>query len=190
MSTAARGRLNIRLLFVMLAMLAFAADVRVRAVNPSESSAQQLKAGYVYNFAKLVEWPASVAPNGPIIVGVVGDDDFADVLGRVMVSKTPEDRTFVVKPVKIAELKTCGCRILFVASVYSDWTADIVRLQNSASVLTIAEAPDFARRGGIVGLTLDGRKVRLVVNVDAAERASLSISSRLLALATIVHTAR
>jgi hypothetical protein len=190
MPTAARSRLDIRLLFVMFAMLVFAADVRVRAGNASEASEQQLKAGYVYNFAKLVEWPASVAPRGPIIVGVVGDDDFADVLGHLVESKTLEDRTFIVKRVKIGELKTCGCRILFVSSIYTDWTAEIVHLQNSASVLTIAEAPDFARRGGIVGLTLDGRKVRLVVNVDAAERASLSISSRLLAIATIVHTAR
>ena len=190
MSTARGGRLNIRVLLVMFAMLAFAADVRVRAVNASEASAQQLKAGYVYNFAKLVEWPAPLAPNRPIIVGVIGDDDFADVLGHVMESKARADRTFVVKRVKIAELKACGCRILFVSSPYSDWIADIVHLQNSASVLTIADAPDFARRGGIVGLTLDGRKARLVVNVDAAERASVSISSRVLALATIVHTGR
>lgn len=91
MSPAARGRLNIRLLFVMFAMLAFAADVRVRAVNSSESSEQQLRAGYVYNFAKLVESPASVAPDGLIIVGVIGDDDCAVALGRVMASKTLAD---------------------------------------------------------------------------------------------------
>ena len=175
----------------MFAMLAFAADVRVRAVNSSASSEHLLKAGYVYNFAKLVEWPASMAPSGqPIVIGVLGNDDFATVLSQVVERKSRDDRTFVVKRVKSGDLKACACHILYIGGPHGEGTAEIIELQNSASVLTIAEASDFARRGGIVGLTLAGPKVRLVVNVDAAARASLVISSRLLALATIVHTAR
>ena len=59
-----------------------------------------------------------------------------------------------------------------------------------ASVLTIADAPDFARRGGMIAFTLEDSKVRFIVNQEAAEQASLNISSRLLALATIVRTSR
>jgi hypothetical protein len=190
MPAAALSRTHNRLRCAVFAvLLAFAADVCAQGLGGE--SEHQLKAGYVYHFAKLVDWPASVAPTGqPIVIGVLGNDAFAAVLGRVVAQKRLEDREFVVKRVKTEDLKTCGCRILFVSSTHSDWTAEIVQLQNSASVLTIAEAPDFARRGGIVGLMLDGRKVRLVVNVDAAARASLTISSRLLALATIVHTRR
>jgi len=192
MSTAARGRINIRLVFTVFAMLAFAADVRVRAVRSAESSEYLVKAGYVYNFAKLVEWPAAMAPDGrPIVIGVLGNDDFATVLSQVVERKPLDDRTFGVKRVKSGDLKACACHILFIGGPHEEGTAEIIELQNSASVLTIGEASDFARRGGIVGLTLAGRnKVRLVVNVDAAARASLVISSRLLALATIVHTAR
>jgi hypothetical protein len=57
-------------------------------------------------------------------------------------------------------------------------------------VLTIAEAPDFASRGGIIALVLQDSRVRFIVNVQAAAQAGLSISSRLLALATVVPTAR
>ena len=88
-------------------------------------------------------------------------------------------------------LKDCACRILFVAASESARTDEIIQFQNAASVLTIAEAPDFAKRGGIIALTLgDDSKIRFAINVDAASQASLTISSRLLTLATIVHTAR
>ena len=92
----------------MFAMLAFAADVRVRAVNASES-ADVLKAGYVYHFANLVEWPASVAPSGrPIVIGVLGNDDFATVLSGVVERKTLDDRTYVVKRLTSGDLKACA----------------------------------------------------------------------------------
>ncbi len=64
------------------------------------------------------------------------------------------------------------------------------QFQKAGSVLTIAETPDFTRRGGIIALALENRKVRFMVNNDAATQASLNISSRLLTLASVVHTAR
>lgn len=169
-------------------LLAFAPEVR----SQFRESPQEIKAGYVYNFAKLVEWPAGVVLTGqPLVIGVLGDDEFARVLSQVVEHKKIEDRGVIVKRVTSEDLRECGCRVLFVAAAPSDGeAADIVQLQNSASVLTIADASDFARRGGIVGLTLQGSRVHLVVNVDAAARASLTISSRLLSLATIVHTPR
>ena len=177
--------------FVTL-MLACTVDVRTQSLGSAESSEHLIKAGYVYNFAKLVEWPASLSPKGqPIVIGVLGNDDFATVLSRVVEGKKIDDRVFVVKRLKSKDaLKECGCRILFVAASESARTDEIVQFQNMASVLTIAEAPDFAKRGGVVALTLEDSKVRFAVNVDAAAQASLTISSRLLTLATIVHTGR
>jgi hypothetical protein len=176
---------------VFAILLAFAVDVRAQNLGSSESSEHLIKAGYVYNFAKLVEWPPSAVPRGqPIVIGVLGNDDFAAVLSRVVEGKRIDDRPFEVRRLKTKELRDCGCRILFVAASESARTDEIIQFQNSASVLTIAEAPDFARRGGIIALTLEDSKVRFAVNVDAAAQASLTISSRLLTLATIVHTAR
>jgi hypothetical protein len=178
--------------FAVFAMLlALAVDVRAQSPGP-ESSEHLIKAGYVYNFAKLVEWPSSIAPKGqPIVIGVLGNDDFATVLGRVVEGKRIDDRIFTVRRLKSKDaLKDCACRMLFVAASETGRTDEIVQFQNSSSVLTIAEAPDFARRGGIIALTLEDSKVRFAVNVDAAAQASLTISSRLLTLATIVHTAR
>ena len=180
-----------RRLALLAAIPVFATGARAQDVNSGESSEYLIKAGYVYNFAKLVEWPAAVARKGqPIVIGVLGNDAFATVLDRVVNGKKIDDRPFVVKRLKNKEFRECGCQILFVAAAESAKTDEIIQAQSASSMLTIAEAPDFARRGGIIALTLEDSKVRFIVNVDAAAQASLNISSRLLALATIVHTSR
>jgi hypothetical protein len=179
-------------LVLLATVLGFA--THASAQDPSSASSEYLiKAGYVYNFAKLVEWPASVNGNAngkPIVIGVLGNDDFATVLDRVVDGKKIDDRPFKVKRVKSKELNACGCQILFVAAAESARTDEIIQFQNAANVLTISESPDFARRGGIIALVLKDSKVRFLVNVGAATQASLTISSRLLALATIVETSR
>lgn len=191
MSTvAAAGRTSIApAYFVVLAtLLAFASGVRAQKLGPTES-AEHLKAGYIYNFARLVEWPPAAMPRGePIVIGVLGNDDFATVLSRVVHGKRIDGRPFDVKRLKSNEFRGCGCRILFVAASESTRIDEIIQFQHSASVLTIAEAPDFAKRGGVIALMPEEGRIRFAVNVDAAARASLTISSRLLTLATIVHT--
>ena len=109
---------------------------------------------------------------------------------RVVNGKTIDDRPFVVKRLKTREFKDCGCQILFVAAAQSARTDDVIQFQNAASVLTIAEAPEFAKTGGVIAMILEDSKIRFAVNVDAATQASLNISSRLLALASIVQTTR
>ena len=178
-------------LVLLATVVGFAAHARAQDPSSADSSEYLIKAGYIYNFAKLVEWPSSVAGNGrPIVIAVLGNDEFATVLDRVVDGKKIDDRPFVVKRLKNKDLSACGCQILFVAEAESARTDEIIQFQNAASVLTISEAPDFARRGGIIALVLKDSKVRFLVNVGAATKASLTISSRLLALATIVETSR
>ena len=172
-------------------VLAVAATAHAQSLRTSESSEYLIKAGYVYNFAKLVEWPASNARRDqPMIIGVLGNDAFATVLERVVGGKKLDDRSILVKRLKSQNFRECGCQMLFVAASESARTDEVIQFQNTASVLTIAEMPEFAKRGGVIALTLEDSKVRFMVNVDAAAQASLNISSRLLTLASVVHTAR
>ena len=174
---------------VFAAAMALAAGGSAQDLGSSDSSEYLIKAGYVYNFAKLVEWPGAAAPKGqPLVIGVLGNDAFAAVLDRVVSGKKIDDRPFVVKRLKT--YRECGCQILFVAASEAGRTDEIVQFQNSTSVLTVAETPDFAKRGGVIALTLQDSRIRFTVNVDAAAQASLTVSSRLLALATVIHTAR
>lgn len=172
-------------------LVACGANVSAQDQDSSDTSEYLIKAGYVYNFAKLVEWPAAVAQKSrAIVIGVLGNDGFAAVLERVVDGKKIDGRPFLVKRLKNREFTGCGCHILFVSAAESVRADEIIQFQNAGSVLTISEAPDFARRGGVVAFVLQDSRVRFAVNVDAASQASLTISSRLLALATIVHTTR
>ena len=180
-----------RRLAVLAAAVAVSATASAQDLSSAESSEYLIKAGYVYNFAKLVEWPAAVVRKGqPIVIGVLGNDAFAGVLDRAVNGKKIDDRPLLVKRLKSKDVKDCGCQMLFVAAAESAHADDVIQSQAAAPVLTIAEAPDFANRGGIIALVLHDSKVRFIVNVHAAAQAGLSISSRLLALATVVPTSR
>jgi hypothetical protein len=172
---------------LFLALLGLTGSAAAQDVTDSGASEHLTKARYIYNFAKLVEWPASAARSGQaLVIGVLGNDPFAAVLERVVQGKKIDDRALTVK--RLTTPAECGCQILFVADSENGRIDEITRLQSSASVLTISEAPDFARRGGIIALILEDSRVRFLVNVDAASQASLTISSRLLTLASVVQS--
>ncbi len=166
-------------------------QARAQNFDASGSSEYLVKAGFIYNFAKLVEWPAPAFanPGQPIVIGVLGNESFAATLERAVDGKKIELRSFLVKRLKSPkESKECACHMLFIASAESSRTDEIIQSLKGASVLTIAETPGFTRQGGIINFVLEDSKVRFEVNVDAAKQAGLNISSRLLSLAKIVQT--
>jgi hypothetical protein len=180
------------LLRIALLSMVVACSSYARAQDPGVDSSEYLiKAGFVYNFAKLVEWPAaSVQKDQPIVIGVLGSDQFADILDRVVDGKNLDGRKFNVKRLKNQEYKDCRCQMLFVARAESGRLDEIIGFEKNAAVLTISETADFAKRGGIIAFILEDSKVHFQVNVDSAKRAGLTISSRLLTLATIVQAPR
>ncbi len=174
---------------LIASLLTFGLEARAQN-NSDDSSEYLIKAGFVYNFAKLVEWPASAfAQSGPqIVIGVLGNDSFASVLDRVVDGKKIDGRPFVVKRLRNKEYKDCNCHILFIGTAESMRSDEIILALKNTAVLTIAETAGFAKRGGIINFILEDNKVRFEVNVDAAKQATLNISSRLLSLARIVQT--
>ena len=170
---------------LICAMLALPS--RAQTGNPSDSSEYLIKAGFTYNFAKLMQWPASAfpQPDSPIIIGILGNDPFGATLDSVLVGKKVNTRGFVVKHLKWgADIK--GCNILYVSTTEAAHLDEILHAIKGLPILTIGQMPDFARRGGIVNFIIEDDKVRFEVNVEAAKQADISISSRLLTLAKIV----
>jgi len=160
---------------------------RAQTGNPSDSSEYLIKAGFTYNFAKLMQWPASAfpQPDSPIIIGILGNDPFGATLDSVLTGKKVNTRGFVVKHLKWgADIK--GCNILYVSATEAAHLDEILHAIKGLPILTIGRMPDFARRGGIVNFIIEDDKVRFEVNVEAAKQADISISSRLLTLAKIV----
>ena len=160
-----------------------------------DSSEYLIKAGFIYNFANLVQWPqnAFTQADSPIVIGILGEDHFGVTLDRVLQGKKVNGRPFVVRRFKsvadlvqsVIDLK--DCQILFVSSSETAHVTEAIQTLRGIPVLTIGEIPGFAKRGGIINLVLEDNKVRFEVNVEAAKQADLNISSRLLALAKIVQ---
>jgi YfiR/HmsC-like len=156
----------------------------------SASSEYLIKAGFIYNFAKLMEWPAPVfpQPNSPIVIAILGVDPFQGTLDNVLRGKQVNGREFVVKHLKWGDdLK--GCNIIFVSSSEKAHFDDLFRMIRGLPILTIGDTPGFAERGGMINFVLEDDKVRFEIDVDAARQADINISSRLLALAKIVPEA-
>ena len=171
-------------------LLALASPIRAQSTDGSGSSEYLIKAGFIYNFAKLMEWPAPAfpQPTSPIVIGVLGTDPFQGMLDDVLRGKQVNGREFVVKHLKWGD-DLRSCNILFVSSSERPHFDELFHLIKGLPILTIGDTPGFAERGGIINFVLEDNKVRFEIDVNAARQANISISSRLLALARIVPEA-
>jgi hypothetical protein len=179
---------RLRLLIMMAMVILPSLGLEALAQGSSASSEYLIKAGFIYNFANLVQWPANAfaQADSPIVIGILGEDPFGTVLDRVLEGKKVNGRIFLVKRLKsVPDLREC--HIVFVSSSEMAHSAEALRLVRGMPILTIGEIPGFAKRGGIINLVLEDNKVHFEVNVEAAKEADLNISSRLLALARIVQ---
>ena len=153
----------------------------------------QVKAAFLYNFARFVEWPTTAFGNDkePFRICVIGKDPFGGALAEAVRAKTVSGRSFVVAGISgpgiLDKSYAAGCQILFVSSSEKNRLPAIFRALPAAGVLTIGDTEGFAAQGGIVNFKLEDGRVRFEINVEAAERENLRISSRMLTLAEIVR---
>lgn len=148
----------------------------------------EVKAAFVYNFTRFVQWPQARA-SGPLDICVMGEDPFGSALDEAVENKHVGGRPIAVT--RLSETDTASaCEVLFISSSEHDRVERIVETLADSPVLTVGDVEDFAERGGMINLTERGSHVRFEINVDALERAGLRASSRLLRLATIVGEKR
>jgi hypothetical protein len=172
----------------LAAVLTAVALIGVPASTQSVS-APGLKAAYLLNFAQFVEWPADAIPAGtPLILCIVSDDAVADAL-----EGTAKGRTVAGHGLAVRRLQSGAplpmCHVLFLAGSAQKRWVDVIGVLNGKLVLTVSDAARFAQSGGMVELFLDGGRMQIAVNTDALQRARVRLSSRVLALATIVRDA-
>lgn len=179
------GRLFVRGGIIARLALGFACLLPAQAQQPALSEAQ-VKAAFVYNFAKFVEWPDEASsPAAPVVVGVVGDPQLASVVDETLRGKSVRGRRFEVRHFPSPENLSL-CHILFVASQDKLAVQRTLHVAQSSPTLTIGEIPGFADSGGVIGLVVEDNKFRFEINAGAARRGGLKVSSRLLRLARSV----
>ena len=157
----------------------FAGSARGQEPAPSE---YQMKAAYLYNFAKFVKWPpTSLAANDPLVIGVLGPDPFDGALDAIR-SKTIGGHPLAIRRIKsLSEVKSC--HVLFISSSEKKRWPEISQALAGSSVLTVSENWDhFTEAGGMIYFFMDDRHVCFDINVEAARQASLEISSKLILL--------
>jgi hypothetical protein len=160
------------------------------AVTAQTKSANeyQVKAAFLYNFAKFVEWPPSAFgdPKQPLDICVYGHDPFGTALEDALLGKAIGDRRVGLgRAMQFRDL--AGCHVVFVSASAHESAADLANRLKGRAVLLVGESEGFAASGGAIQFTIEDNRVHFVINPDAADRAGLKISSKLLALAKIVH---
>jgi YfiR/HmsC-like len=160
----------------------------VRSQQPP--SEYQVKAAFLFNFAKFVEWPQSSYMGGaaPFSICILGEDPFGDALNNLR-GKFVANRPLAIWRIKNPEAGW-RCQMLFVSASEKSHLPAIFAALHGANALLVGETDGFAAKGGAIQFTLEENHVRFVINPDAIRRAGLQISSKLLALATIVHDDR
>ena len=149
------------------------------------NSEYQVKAAFLYNFMKFVEWPGdALNSSGTLTLGILGRDPFGDALDEVR-GKSAKGRRIVVLHLRgVEELRECD--LLFVCASEKGRLAQILKAAQSSHALTVADQEGFCQAGGMINLVFVNNRVGFEVNVAAASRSRLRVSSQLLRLARLV----
>ncbi len=163
---------------VLILLLLVAAPLRAQAPE------YHLKAAFLFNFAKFVEWPASAfdGERAPLTICVYGEDPFGSTLDAVVQGERVGERSLLVqRPDSVDDLEEC--HVLFVSRSEKDGFRDVMAEVEGKPVLTVADTDGFLRAGGVINFILEGKKVRFLIDQEAAGRSGLQISSKLMRLA-------
>jgi hypothetical protein len=173
-----------------LAVVALAASfvLGLTDVSANGLTDQQIRAGFLYNFAMFVEWPATPDAAAPLLIGVLGDDSFASAL-RSIDGRAANGRKIVVRQVDEGD-DLARTSILYIGLNDDRSAAATLARVGKAPVLTVGHSPRFTQVGGIVRLYNEGGKLRFEINTNRSSESALRISSKLLSLAKIVKDPR
>jgi hypothetical protein len=172
-----------------LAWIALLGFLCAATAGPARAQSQvdeyRVKAAFLYHFAQLVDWPAGALRDAsqPLILCTIGDDPFHGELENSVDGKVVDGRFIRIRHLKKIQ-EAHACQILLFGKEEEDkQLADILMELGNGPILTVGESDQFAQQGGMIQFILDDSKVRFDINVGAAQKSALKISSKLLLLA-------
>jgi hypothetical protein len=153
------------------------------------SSEYEVKSAFLYNFMKFVEWPegAFENPQQPILLGILGEDPFGELIDRKFAGRMVNGRAVVIR--RFASLTATASpelKVLFVSRSESRHLDQVLTSVKANSILTVGDTEGFAERGVMINLRIIDDNVRFEVSMKAASQSKLSISAKVLQLAAVV----
>ncbi|HTD67267.1 MAG TPA: YfiR family protein [Candidatus Limnocylindria bacterium] len=175
------------MLLIGLAMLMLAAG-RMIGAEVAVAKEHELKAAFLYNFTKFVEWPTNsfADTNTPLVIAVAGPSPCAAALEPLARDRKVNGRSFIIKTVKKPE-EAAGAHLLFVPASENARLKDWLAWSAGQSVLTVGESEEFAQQGGMIVFLVEGEKIRFEINMAQADAARLKVSAQLQKLAKTVR---
>lgn len=156
--------------------------------NAQKYSEYEVKAAYLYNFIKFIQWPATAfeTKDSEFVIGIYGFDPFKNTLKEVLANNTVQNRKIVIKYFKNPdEIKKCN--LLFISDINEEELALLIKKLNNAPILTVGDnVKNFCLLGGMINFAQQDSKHRFVINNNQAVNANLKISSKLLFLAKTI----
>jgi len=168
-------------IFIIAAL--FATELHAESISFKE---HKIKAAFIYNFAKFIEWPAEsfAKDQNTLTLCIIGKDLFGDAT-KTVEGKTIKEKKLLVKRIKGIE-DIGECHILFISESEGKNLSPILEKIKYKHILSIADMEGFAHRGGIINFITTDNKVQFEINIDAAQQSGLKVSSKLLKLAKII----
>jgi hypothetical protein len=177
----------VRYALVLIVVTAALLPASAASAQSAGASEYEVKAAYLLNFARFVEWPADVLPaNSPLDIVIVGDDPFGRSLEGALQGKMVNGH-----PVRLRRLRWDAVlstyQIVFISASEEPHLDQILRYLGRSSVLTVSDIDRFSLRGGVIELVMVGNRVRFDINREPAATARLGISSKLFNVARAIH---
>jgi hypothetical protein len=170
--------------FFLVTVAACAAPALILPAQEPSPTATQVKAAFLYNFAKFIEWPAAsyAGAEAPFVIGVLGEDPIRPELEQMVAGKSVNGRAFQVRKLAYGQ-DLRRCQILFINASEGKHLPAVLHHLQASSVLVVGDTENFVELGGAVRFFVEADRMRFEINVDAVNRARLNVSSKLLSLA-------
>jgi hypothetical protein len=155
----------------------------------SKPQEYEVKATYLYNFARFVEWPATAAAakSDSFAICVLGQDPFGPAVDAIVAGEIIDAKPVLVKRFLKAQ-DAVICRVLYISSSEENRLKEVLAALDKSGVLTVSDIPEFSQRGGMIQFVQESNKIRFEVNLASAVAAGLTLSSELLKVAVTVRS--
>jgi YfiR/HmsC-like len=155
------------------------------------ATAPALKAAFLYNFAKFTEWPAdALAPGEPLLLCVINDRAVGETLVDLTKGRNIEGHALVVSTMKPDSAVLTLCGVIYTSGLGATRSSALLESVAGKPILTVSDLDNFAQLGGVAGFFVEKGTMRFAINLDAAQRGGIHLSSKLLSLARIVKDDR